>query len=225
MLFDSMEDCEKEGLDTCCPEGFDCLEDVCQPSGAYLCSYYETEEECEDFSSSVAKRSIKVKREDSKTCPDIINAIDGCTYIFENCRCSWDDSSSQCGAKVDIATLACNYSDYNKSTPFIAGSCMYTEKLMEDSCDDDGFLTYSWNAEWKWSPSNTFKMDPLNEKDKCINGVRSIGCPSQIALPFFGALEMGITVAVVILIYYFFFTSKGEIEKKTRKYRKNRKGK
>lgn len=225
MLYDSLEDCEKDGLETCCPEGFDCVEDVCQPSEAYLCSYYETEEECEDFSSSVAKMSIKVKREDSKTCPNIISDANGCTYALENCRCSWDESSSQCGAEVDIATLVCNYSDYNKSTSFIAGSCTYTEKLMGDSCDNDGFLTYSWKAEWKWNPLNIFKMDPLKEAEKCVDGVRSIGCPSQISLPFFGVLEMGITAIAIIFIYYFFFISSNEIKRKTKRDRKIRKSK
>ena len=225
ILYDSLEDCEKEGLETCCPEGFDCVEDVCQPSEAYLCTYYETEEECEDFSSSVAKMSIRVKREDSKTCPNIINSTDGCTYVLENCRCSWDESLSQCGAKVDIATLACNSSDYNESTPFIAGSCTYTENLLEDLCDSTGFLTYSWNAQWKWNPLNVFRMDPLKEAEKCVDGVRSIGCPSKISLPFFGIIQMGITAIAIIFVYYFFFISPNGLRGKNKKVRKIRKGK
>jgi len=198
-LFDSSNDCEKEGFGTCCPENFECIDGICEISEAYLCIDYKNEGECNNFNQIVAKRSVGDKREDSFTCPQTIGNIGGCVYSLENCSCSWDNELSQCLSKAEVFSSFCT----NASIPPKIGFCSYAENLTGDSCDD-GFLTYSWGANWTWDSSNPLHEDPLGESSDCINGSRSIVCPSKINLPFFNIFSLFLSL-IVILFFYFFF--------------------
>ncbi len=224
VIFDSLNDCKKEGFGTCCPTNFeciggvcvDCLEGLCNVQDDFLCLGYPDEESCEDFNLNVAKQSVKDKREDSKTCSDTLGFIDGCIYSLENCRCEWNESISQCVAKVDVVPSLCNSTpsggEYSK-----VGICVYSEDTMGDSCSNDGFLTYSWSANWIWADENPSQEDPLGESLLCVDGSRTIPCPTQISLSFFTLLEFGIAILVIFLIYYLIFLFKNKKNSKKKK--------
>jgi len=218
-LIDSLNDCEKEGFGTCCPENFDCVKGVCQISAAYLCADYTTQEECNNFNSIVAQTSVEKKREDSHTCPEVIGEIGGCAYSLENCSCFWDSLTSQCSAKADVSSSFCT----NASIPLRIGLCSYTENLVEDSCENDGFLTYSWGANWTWDSNNTGRIDPLDESSDCVGGSRSIICPAKINLSFFNIFSLFLSVVLIILFYLFLKKRKNSSKKRKNSLKKRKK--
>jgi len=81
------------------------------------------------------------------------------------------------------------------------GKCIYTQQSTGDTCDD-GFLSLSWTANWIWDPSNPTHIDPQNLQAKCVDGSKTVECPAQIALPFFGTYNIIAALVVVGLVYW-----------------------
>ncbi len=213
-LVSSLNNCEQENLGTCCPEDYECVNDICVANDYldyFSCLDYTVEEQCNNFNLVVAETSISNIREDGKTCPEVIDFIDGCLYSLENCRCEWDSENALCISGVDIVSSACD-----KSAPAEIGTCYYTENT-DDDCDD-GFLTYAWESFWQWSVLNPSQEDPLNEESNCVDGSNSIACPSQIQLPFFTVGTLLATIIVLGVIYWAW----GLKKKKTKKRKKLR---
>lgn len=214
-LINSLTDCEQENVATCCPEDYECVEDICVANdytNYFLCSDYTTQEQCDNFNLVVAKTSISNIREDEKTCPEVIDFIDGCFYSLENCRCDWDSANSVCAAAVDILPSAC---DEDSPAPAEIGTCYYTENT-GDNCDD-GFLTYAWDALWQWANSNPSEEDPLGEEQNCVDGSNVVPCPAQVQLPFFNFISFMISLLVIVLIYFAWNFNSKKFSKRNKK--------
>ena len=87
------------------------------------------------------------------------------------------------------------------------GTCIYTQST-DDTCDDDGFLTFSWTTEWIWigECDATCQSQPQNLalKTECDNDdglTRSLACPAQIPLPFFNIYSFVAALTIIALIY------------------------
>lgn len=75
------------------------------------------------------------------------------------------------------------------------GVCDYTT-LTEDTCEDDGFLDYSWTA--KWIPAYPNQPRLLS----CEDGFNKIECPAAIPLPFFDWITLIVTLVAIALVYW-----------------------
>ncbi len=88
------------------------------------------------------------------------------------------------------------------------GTCIYTQST-DDTCDDDGFLTFSWTTEWIWNEecdATSCQSQPQNLalKTECDNDdglTRSLACPAQIPLPFFNIYSFVAVLIIIALIY------------------------
>ena len=100
------------------------------------------------------------------------------------CSCAWNTTSSSCYANVGGP----------------AGTCTYTQQT-NDNCDD-GFLTFSWTAQWTWFPGKTPADDPEGLYLQCVDGSKIVECPAQIALPFFNYYNLIVAFIMIGLIYW-----------------------
>lgn len=80
------------------------------------------------------------------------------------------------------------------------GRCIYTQQST-DNCDD-GFLTFSWTSNWVWDESNPGHNDPNGLYLQCKPGQKTVECPAQIPLPFFGFYNAIAVILAVTLIYF-----------------------
>ncbi len=131
-------------------------------------------------------------------------------------NCTYD--TSQCTGVIQIP---------------IIGSCLLSESNSDDC--NDGFLTYSWSADWTWGDGNNlasnpdgdlwiqngsvWRLDPRRDSAQCVGGSKNLECPAKIKLPFFGTLNLIIAVILILIIYLII-----EYKKKNKKTR-NSKGK
>ena len=100
------------------------------------------------------------------------------------CVCAWNVTTNDCDASV--------------SGP--AGKCTYTQQTTDDC--SDGFLDFSWTAEWTWFLGKGPADDPEGLHLQCVSGTRRAECPAQIALPFFSFYNLIVAVIVIGLIYW-----------------------
>lgn len=118
-----------------------------------------------------------------------------------------------CDSNCDFDTSSCTG---DPDVPTGVGKCTYDEDTGGDTCDD-GFLTFSWTAVWTWDPScdATCRAENQDTRNKCADGSRTIECPAQIPLPFFGAYNFIVALAIIALIYILWSSNQGK--KKSRK--------
>ena len=134
-----------------------------------------------------------------------------CNGFQDNCQsgllCSLQDTYC-CNKYSDgICNIFCSYVDPDcgglSGYYFEIGNCLYGESSGSDDCED-GFLTYSWNAIWNWGEDNVFHSDPKNQTELCISGGKTVPCPAQIKLPFFGFFNLIITLLIIGFVYIYF---------------------
>ncbi len=80
------------------------------------------------------------------------------------------------------------------------GTCIYTQ-FTDDTCDDDGFLTFSWTAEFVWAEGMGPEDDVKGLHLNCVDGQKTVECPAQIPLPFFNMYSFIATLSIIALIY------------------------
>jgi len=80
------------------------------------------------------------------------------------------------------------------------GTCIYTQ-FTDDTCDDDGFLTFSWTAEFVWAEGMGPEDDVKGLHLNCVDGQKTVECPAQIPLPFFNIYSFIATLSIIALIY------------------------
>ena len=100
------------------------------------------------------------------------------------CVCAWNVTTNDCDANVNGP----------------AGKCVYTQQTTDDC--SDGFLTFSWTANWTWFSGKTLADDPEGLSLQCVSGSRRAECPAQIALPFFSFYNLIVAVIVIGLVYW-----------------------
>ncbi|MEK6841550.1 MAG: hypothetical protein AABX91_00165, partial [Nanoarchaeota archaeon] len=108
-----------------------------------------------------------------------------CSATGTDCYCSWDSGTSGCNPVVDGP----------------AGLCTITQGGA-DTCDDDGFLTFSWTAVWTFATGKNATDDVNGLQAKCVDGSKTIECPAQIALPFVSTYSIISVLVVIALVYW-----------------------
>lgn len=88
------------------------------------------------------------------------------------------------------------------------GRCVKGYISTGDTCDDDGFLTYQWDATWQGSGTTPAW---------CTNGTATIECPAQIPLPLFTPVNAIITIAAIAAIYLVIALAKSRKKKGKKK--------
>ena len=120
---------------------------------------------------------------------DVSGGHVNCNDPNRMCACSWIGASSSCNA---------TWAGFAGGVEI--GECTYSQNT-GDNCDD-GFLTFAWTANWIWAVGNEVEQnDPENLFGECIDGSRTIECPAQIPLPFFGAYNFIVALIIIALIY------------------------
>ncbi len=127
----------------------------------------------------------------------------GCGTGGTSCWCYWNEVTSNCDTNVDNT----------------AGRCIYTQSS-GDTCEDDGFLTFSWTAQWIWNEGKTAADDPTELHLKCIDGSKTVECPAQIALPYFTFYNVAAAVILIALVYWALATRGKKAVNKTRNKKK-----
>jgi len=187
------------------------------------CSDYSTEEDCESDTCDVGKLIA-----DNDDCGEITEKeIGGKTCdVKTTCECSWDSSSSECKSEITETIISCEGGP-GPGFGVEVGSCIYDTTSSGD-CSNNEILEYSWTADFKWGENNEFdyneitdngwdeddfyddttasgywRYDPLNQREGCEGGSRTVPCPASIQLPFFSASTLVAALIVLALIYYF----------------------
>lgn len=175
-----------------------------------------------------------------------INPNTGC-MDFTLCECFWNATQNECGPKAILSDQQCPSTTYYIGD---VGTC-FADENTGDTCDD-GFLTYSWIANFVFDSTNdnlplgTGGYDPADnnyvenpvgsgnwhydpfinpttrKSETCVDGSNTLECPAQIQLPFFTFLNFVIVVIVFVIIYSV-INSRNKARKKPIKNRKKRK--
>jgi len=193
MINPSLDDCYREigePTQTCCPIGYSCEEDngwTCQPSDEDICTSYETENECEDYSFSVAINDVESKTEEG-FCTSYSKAISGnCWEIADDCRCVWNSTSDVCESAYDLNTVC------GTGIPELNGTCIYSVSGSTEC--SGGYRHISWSARWTGSESSR----PVN----CVDGSKTIACVAGALLGFFSLFNFILSVSLIIVFYIF----------------------
>ena len=130
-----------------------------------------------------------------------------------------------CTDTCEFNDSGCNFYPGDGSE-FVVGNCTRSSEVISE-CDEGGFYTIQWTGNWQWGAGNTgwteaeclastpcdnigecvnvsgtYYCDKSGSRAKCIaEGTNVIECPAQIRLPFFGNLQILITLLVIALIY------------------------
>jgi len=170
-----------------------------------VCSSYTTEGECGQDTCGAANKSTPVLGQNEKA------------------TCYWDDSNNpKCNSRITSVDPQGRE----------IGFCNYIENIGADTCDDDGFLSYSYSAIWNWTENNVYSSDKSSEVNYvlgldgryhydpdrksalCVPGSRTIQCPAQIQLSFFTWANLVAAIVLVIIVYIILSNRKKKINKK-----------
>jgi hypothetical protein len=226
----------------CCQDGFECVEEggmhTCQPGieppeDPLGCGKYLTPEECGNDTDDEWETIVPdAPLPNCKIGTNIAYDDDGYSYHLD-CECFWNASlETEC---VGTSELICDDCDFNRrhegtSKPKL-GKCVVI-KAGDDDCED-GFLEYSWGANYTWDSDNEYdtqqdckdetgtedlkdcllhsgkyRYDPINISGQCNPGSNIIICPAQIQLPFFGFMNVLVVIAILIFIYSYLIIRK-----------------
>jgi hypothetical protein len=116
------------------------------------------------------------------------------------CRDLDDHTGGELGCTSDCLFDTSQCTGGTPPGDFKIGKCVYSEQT-DDNCDD-GFLTFSWTAAWIWDEGNPEHQDPNNLQAKCLDGQKTVECPAQIPLPFFGVYNILAALILISLIYW-----------------------
>ncbi len=172
-----------------------------------MCSDYKEQSYCDLDTCSVANQSVPPQLK-----------VD-CDSV--NCFCEWISAQERCQFKWKVDGV---------------GSCAYSEGDLEgDTCDDDGYLTYSWNAVWSWTGNSYTSQqacesansvgtcvqsgiywyyDPNKDSEKCVDISGAFLCPAKAKLPGFNWINLLIALLVLAIVYYFLINKKANSKKK-----------
>ena len=181
------------------------------PAALTFCSDYEKEEYCNEDYCNAAQNF-------DQSCGE--SWTEGnCDYITE-CECKWDSSLGECYFEN---TTHVNCGGGPGSLIEGIGTCKIEDTSSGD-CSGNDFVEYTWTASWIWDETNefseseiiasgwdindfyndgtTYHYDPLNQRDGCQGGSKTIPCPAAIQLPFFSASTLIGALVVLAVIYY-----------------------
>ena len=151
-----------------------------------------------------------------KSCSNFNHYEDAATISCNNCRLDFSDCYEDpvCGNGViegdeeceDWNTLNfdgcnenCMHEEGSNDNNF--GSCTRTRMPGDDTCDDDGFLTYGYTTEWTWN-TNVFHDTSNPYYLECIDGTETVRCPSDyVRLPFVSWINILVAISLIGFIY------------------------
>ena len=116
-----------------------------------------------------------------------------CDDDFRDCRCIFDEDTNSCESGFD---------QNDDGSPPPVGTCIFVSNTT-DTCDD-GFLSYSWVAGW----SGAIEDRPA----ECVDGSRTIECPAEIQLPFFGVYNFIVIILIIAFIYTILILRRKELD-------------
>jgi len=138
---------------------------------------------------------------------DVINPGETCDGSsawepIEGCR-DFDDFTS--------GTLVCTACQFDTSqctggaegVGDEVGICIYTQ-YTNDTCDDDGYLDFTWTGEWIWDEGCDANCRIANADKEVLceeAGGKRLVCPAQIPLPFFNIYSFVAALTIIALIY------------------------
>lgn len=208
----------------------------CSINGIVACSSYKEKGACEADAKlcNVAEKSIESSQGDETFCSSTWDD-NGC-ILTRYCGCYWNSTNNQCVARAVI-----NNSGDCEDIPNEVGKCVYEENS-QDTCEDDGFLSYSWKELWVWGEDNQGEInkpseqgwiqpevggkwyyDPFGLSSECKGeGSNILPCPAAVKVPFYS--KAGLIIAIIIIIIIYYLSSKKKI-KKVKKREKSKKTK
>lgn len=136
-----------------------------------------------------------------------------CRLDFSNC---YEEGEEVCGNGVLEGNEECEfwiYSDvlgcdpqncmYKTGSGDDGGVCYRTSNQSDDTCDNDGFLTYSWTGVYKIDGVEITSSSNPDALACLEGGTETIRCPdSYVRLPFFSWFNVLIALTLIGFIYY-----------------------
>lgn len=190
------EGCEIGG-ERCCADGYRCESDECVLNdGGTLCSYYSDPTSCNDDIYDFWINTLRENRNNNSANIGMrINYTSPLCYSYINdAYCDWNSTleGGKCTLKEVILSETSGCGGVNPET----GTCITYEVGEEDTCED-GILTYRWQSYWEGVGTPT-------EEECPPEGASAIECYSGIQLPFFGNIQILISLLTIGLIYFIF---------------------
>jgi hypothetical protein len=203
----------------------------CEEEEVSVCEQYDTEEECEFDDCSVTSFGDICIEEITR----VISTNPYC-YYYRNCFCGWNSTTNECRPfSEEKLNDACQGTI---EQPITLGFCNIVQSGDMGTCEDDGFLSYSWTATWDWKsnvynsaeevPGTPEERTPVYDvgkwhypsilKTSCVSGgPKMIACPTSVALSGFGILQLVVALIIIALIYSAVFLFRKKAKKKNNK--------
>jgi hypothetical protein len=139
-----------------------------------------------------------------------------CELLGLNCWCGWNNVTSSCEFAFN------NPSD--PPSPF-NDQCQFIDDSGTDTCEDDGYLSFTWAAQVIWDPLNSYatqqeciddnagtfsdcildqgawRYDPGMILEDCISGGNTLICPTKVQLSFWDWRNLVIVILILVIIY------------------------
>jgi hypothetical protein len=219
----SLNDCYREVVaegssNTCCPVGQVCEDNVCVESGIYSCGDYETQKECQNYSSNIPKNDLNSSLVESGyycgqmgfygDCSERVLCEcewrnETCKAVSEHTICEGDNCYSEDSIPSNIDEIC--FSDGSKSP----GKCIPEIEIV-DNCNTTGYRSIKWvSVEWTGEG---------NKPEYCKAGDKgSFPCISSTVLNFVDIISLVIAILLLIL----FYINKKKKKKKIRRKSEN----
>ena len=213
--------CEYDG-ESCCADGFSCVEDVCVGGVVSNCGVFTEEEDCtgspasefvyETIAGELLEQGINIDADEligSDFCDNedqifVYEPADNeCVILNGPCYCEWDDDEDVCVDKnTEIkAEKSCDGIDDVDEIPGNSDNleCQRSNSELENLCSSQGYYLLEWTGKLVDSSGND--ADPLTSPS-CDDGSRTFSCPAEgVEVPFFTMLNLFTTLVFIVGIY------------------------
>jgi len=196
----------------------------------------------------------------SSICP----TVNYCSDYIDGLECNLDSCTVASATGLDLfqidcalpgITCACLWDNVTENCEFASGYgiggdeglCIFTD-AGTDTCEEDGFLSYTWFAELIWGSnsytsaecvayaisvggsfsdcvedevgSGNWHYDPDGLYAKCVGGSDKILCPAKVQLSFWDWRNVVIVILLLIIIYFVVDLNKNRAKKRKVKNKK-----
>ncbi|MBT3405188.1 hypothetical protein HN832_01575 [archaeon] len=183
-----------------------------------FCSNYNTVGSCNQDSCGVGEGSVENNN------PEVSCGVDYGEYIYD-CGCEWD--AGECGSIYERRNLTSSGTPFNEEW---IGECFFSESSGDDCSDEfleysydgiwrnglkltsleasnldltgirHGDFVYQVNS-WYYDPETTTAGTYESDQCKLAAGSKTIPCPSQLKIPFFGFWNLIGSLSLLTVIY------------------------
>jgi hypothetical protein len=208
--------CEFAG-ETCCAEGFSCVDGGCVGGVVSNCGVFETRTECtgspesefvyDTIAGELLEQGINIDADElveSDFCDDEDQifvyepADDECVILKGPCECEWVDNTcvdtnaeirveESCDGIDDVDEIPSNSDEFE---------CQRSNSELENLCDTQGHYLLEWTGKLVDASGND--ADPLTSPS-CDDGSRTFSCPAEgVEVPFFTMFNFFATLAFIV---------------------------